>query len=141
MFARTFTVMNTCFNQRTLSNTAMMTFRRNQLAIVPTMFRAFSNQQLNENEIIEYVEGKVFEVLKTAAKCKHEKMSRTASFEDLGFDSLDGVELVLAMEEYFGFDITNNEAEKITSVMDAIQIFHSHVIKRQSLATQDQGAE
>ena len=45
------------------------------------------------------------------------------------------------MEEYFGFDITNNEAEKITSVMDAIQIFHSHVIKRQSLATQDQGAE
>ena len=95
----------------------------------------------NENEIIEYVEGKVFEVLKTAAKCKHEKMSRTASFEDLGFDSLDGVELVLAMEEYFGFDITNNEAEKITSVMDAIQIFHSHVIKRQSLATQDQGAE
>jgi len=38
----------------------------------------------------------------------------------LGFDSLDGVELVLAMEEYFGFDISNNEAEKITSVMDAI---------------------
>jgi acyl carrier protein len=27
---------------------------------------------------------------------------------------------VLAMEEYFGFDISNNEAEKITSVMDAI---------------------
>lgn len=101
--------------------------------MVPKIFRTFSSQQLNENEIIEYVEGKVFEVLKTAAKCKHEKLSRTASFEDLGFDSLDGVELVLAMEEYFGFDITNNEAEKITSVMDAIQIFHSHVIKRQSL--------
>ena len=79
MFARTFTVMNTCFNQRTLSNTAMMTFRRNQLAIVPTMFRSFSNQQLNENEIIEYVEGKVFEVLKTAAKCKHEKIEFLAS--------------------------------------------------------------
>ena len=76
--------------------------------------------QLNENELIEYVEGKVFEILKSAAKCKHEKLSRTASFEDLGFDSLDGVELVLAMEEHFGFDITNNEAEKITSVMDAI---------------------
>ena len=76
--------------------------------------------QLNESEVIEYVEGKVFEVLKSAAKCQHDKLARTASFEELGFDSLDGVELVLAMEEHFGFDITNNEAEKITSVMDAI---------------------
>ena len=46
-------------------------------------------------------------MLKSAAKCKHEKLARTASFDDLGFDSLDGVELVLAMEEYFGFDIPN----------------------------------
>lgn len=83
--------------------------------------RSFSSETgMNDNEIIEYVEGKVFEVLKSAAKCKHDKLARTASFEDLGFDSLDGVELVLAMEEYFGFDISNNEAEKITSVMDAI---------------------
>ena len=82
--------------------------------------RMFSSSQLNENELIEYVEGKVFEVLKSAAKCKHDKLARTANFEDLGFDSLDGVELVLAMEEHFGFDITNAEAEKIVSVMDAI---------------------
>ena len=82
--------------------------------------RYFSDTKLNDNELIEHVEGKVFEVLKSAAKCKHEKLSRTASFEELGFDSLDGVELVLAMEEHFGFDITNNEAEKITTVMDAI---------------------
>ena len=96
--------------------------------------------KLNDNEMIEYVEGKVFEVLKSAAKCKHEKLARTASFEDLGFDSLDGVELVLAMEENFGFDITNTEAEKITSVMDAIQIFHENVLKRQSV-TQTDGAD
>ena len=91
--------------------------------------------KLNDNEMIEYVEGKVFEVLKGAAKCKHEKLARTATFEELGFDSLDGVELVLAMEENFGFDITNNEAEKITSVMDAIQVFHENVLKRQSVTT------
>jgi acyl carrier protein len=96
---------------------------------------------MNENEIIEYVEGKVFEVLKSAAKCNHDKLARTASFEELGFDSLDGVELVLAMEEYFGFDLSNTEAEKITSVMDAIQIFHGHVVKRQSLVTEEQGAD
>ena len=41
------------------------------------------------------------------------------------------------MEEHFGFDVTNNEAEKITSVMDAIQIFHSNVQKRMSLETAD----
>ena len=66
------------------------------------------------------MEGKVFEVLKSAAKCKHDKLSRTATFEDLGFDSLDGVELVLAMEEHFGFDLSNEEAEKIVTVLDAI---------------------
>ena len=86
--------------------------------------------QLNENEIIELVEGKVFEVLKSAAKCNHQKLSRTATFEDLGFDSLDGVELVLAMEEHFGFDLSNEDAEKISTVMDAIQIFHTYVKKR-----------
>lgn len=71
--------------------------------------RRFSeqNQSLNENEVVELVEGKVFEVLKSAAKCNHSKLSRTATFEELGFDSLDGVELVLAMEEHFGFDISN----------------------------------
>jgi acyl carrier protein len=62
---------------------------------------------MNENELIEYVEGKVFEVLKSGAKLKQDKLSRTATFEELGFDSLDGVELVLAMEEHFGFDISN----------------------------------
>jgi acyl carrier protein len=86
--------------------------------------------------LIEYVEGKVFEVLKSGAKCKQDKLSRTASFEDLGFDSLDGVELVLAMEEHFGFDLSNQDAEKIVSVMDAIQIFHSYCSKRISLETQ-----
>ena len=42
------------------------------------------------------------------------------------------------MEEHFGFDIPNNDAEKITSVMDAIQVFHTHVLKRQSVETVDE---
>ena len=93
---------------------------------------------MNENEVIEYVEGKVYEVLKSAAKCNHSKLSRTATFEELGFDSLDGVELVLAMEEHFGFEITNPDAEKINTVMDSIQIFHSYYTKRQQLAAAEQ---
>lgn len=86
---------------------------------------------------MELVEGKVFEVLKSAAKCNHAKLARTATFEDLGFDSLDTVELVLAMEEHFGFDLTNQDAEKITTVMDAIQIFHQYHVKRLQPATQE----
>jgi len=94
---------------------------------------------MNENEVVELVEGKIFEVLKSAAKCDHSKLARTATFEDLGFDSLDGVELVLAMEENFGFDLSNQDAEKINSVMDAIQIFHSYYVKR--LQPAESGAE
>ena len=97
-------------------------------------YRFSSDAPLNENEVIELVEGKIFEVLKSAAKCNHGKLSRTASFEELGFDSLDGVELVLAMEEHFGFDLSNQDAEKINTVMDAIQIFHSYYTKRQQPA-------
>jgi len=37
-------------------------------------------ETLSENEIIELVEGKVFEILKSAAKCKQDKLSRTATF-------------------------------------------------------------
>ena len=39
------------------------------------------------------------------------------------------------MEESFGFDLTNQDAEKINTVMDAIQIFHSYYVKRQQPAT------
>ena len=139
MFSRSLSmVANTLRHQQSYMIRPLSCIQRQPILFTQT--RLFSSQQLNENELIEYVEGKIFEVLKSAAKCKHEKLSRTASFEDLGFDSLDGVELVLAMEEYFGFDISNSEAEKITSVMDAIQIFHSNVLKRQSVVKKDTGA-
>ena len=138
MFSRIFTAACLRPNFRVTSTPPYQACRLvNSFPVVQA--RCFST--LNENELIEYVEGKVFEVLKQAAKCKHEKLSRTVSFEELGFDSLDGVELVLAMEEYFGFDISNTEAEKITSVMDAIQIFHAHEVKRRSVATTQDGAE
>lgn len=121
-----------------LFNTCSRQMRAQPRFLAPSSFnrvmfvcqrRAFS-ASLNENEVIELVEGKVFEVLKSAAKCNHAKLSRTATFEELGFDSLDGVELVLAMEEHFGFDLSNQDAEKITTVMDAIQVFHSYYTKR-----------
>lgn len=115
---------------------SILTAQAKRFAFMSASRFNFSSTPLNENEVIELVEGKIFEVLKSAAKCNHAKLSRTASFEELGFDSLDGVELVLAMEEHFGFDLSNQDAEKINTVMDAIQIFHSYYTKRLQPAPQ-----
>ena len=50
----------------------------------------------------------------------------TASFTDLGADSLDTVELVMAFEEEFGIEIPDEDAEKIQTVKDAIDYIDSH---------------
>ncbi len=50
-----------------------------------------------------------------------------ASFiEDLGADSLDTVELVMALEEEFGIEIPDEQAEKIARVKDAIEYIRAH---------------
>lgn len=52
-----------------------------------------------------------------------------ASFiEDLGADSLDTVELVMALEEEFGIEIPDEEAEKIITVKDAIGYIKAHSV-------------
>ncbi len=59
-----------------------------------------------EKRDIDYIESGVFELLKSMPKCKPEKLSRTANLEELGFDSLDIVELVIAVEEKFNLTIS-----------------------------------
>ncbi len=55
------------------------------------------------------------------------KVSETASFiDDLGADSLDTVELVMAFEEEFGCEIPDDAAEKIVTVKDAIDFIAEH---------------
>ena len=55
------------------------------------------------------------------------KVTEEANFiDDLGADSLDTVELVMAFEEEFGSEISDNEAEKILTVGDAIKFIESH---------------
>ena len=49
--------------------------------------------------------------------------------EDLGADSLDNVELVMALEEEFDLEIPDEDAEKMTTVADAIKYLESHVPK------------
>jgi acyl carrier protein len=59
---------------------------------------------------------------------EEDKVSETASFiDDLGADSLDTVELVMALEEEFKTEIPDEESEKITSVQLAIDYVSAHM--------------
>ena len=56
-----------------------------------------------------------------------EEVTLAASFtDDLGADSLDIVELVMAFEEEFGIEIPDEEAEKISTVRDAVEYIDEH---------------
>ena len=65
-----------------------------------------TDNKISEKESIDLVESKVFETLKRAQKLKIEKLSRAATMEELGFDSLDVVEVIIAFEEEFQIEIT-----------------------------------
>ena len=54
-----------------------------------------------------------------------DQIAPECTFEDLGADSLDQVELVMALEEEFGSDIPDEDAEKMTTVGEAIKYIES----------------
>ena len=68
------------------------------------------------------VESRVKEIIVEELGVDQEKVTAEASFvEDLGADSLDTVELVMAFEEEFGIEIPDEDAEKITRVKEAVE--------------------
>lgn len=68
------------------------------------------------------MESKVKDIIINELGVEPEKVTREASFvEDLGADSLDTVELVMAFEEEFGIEIPDEDAEKLQTVGDAIE--------------------
>ena len=68
------------------------------------------------------VHDKISEIIVEQLGVKPEEVVPEASFvDDLGADSLDTVELVMALEEEFGIEIPDEDAEKIQTVGDAIR--------------------
>ncbi len=72
---------------------------------------------MTEQEIFEKVKAVIAEKLSV----EPEKVTLEARFiEDLGADSLDTVELIMGLEDEFGLEISDEEAEKIRMVKDAV---------------------
>src|SRR3990167_7080582 len=75
-----------------------------------------------ETFMAESIHDRVRAIIAEQLGVKIEEVTDTASFvEDLGADSLDTVELVMALEEEFGIEIPDEDAEKMVTVEDAIK--------------------
>ncbi|KAJ4833810.1 Acyl carrier protein 2, mitochondrial [Turnera subulata] len=92
-----------------------------------TIRRSFSEEVrgtfLEKSEVTD----RVVNVVKNFQKVDPSKVTPNAHFQtDLGLDSLDTVEIVMALEEEFGFEIPDNEADKINSINLAVDFIASH---------------
>lgn len=75
-------------------------------------------------------EGKVKEIIAKELEVDVKQLAPEAKFiEDLGADSLDIVELVMALEEEFGIDIPDEDADKMKTVGDALNYLQQHAAK------------
>jgi acyl carrier protein len=73
------------------------------------------------------VEERVKQIIVEQLGVDEGEVTPTASFvDDLGADSLDTVELVMAFEESFGIEIPDEDAEKIATVKDAVEYIEKH---------------
>jgi acyl carrier protein len=73
------------------------------------------------------VEERVKQIIVEQLGVDEAEVTPTASFvDDLGADSLDQVELVMAFEEAFGIEVPDEDAEKMTTVKDAIEYIDKH---------------
>ena len=73
------------------------------------------------------VEERVKQIIVEQLGVDEAEVTPTASFvDDLGADSLDQVELVMAFEEAFGIAVPDEDAEKMTTVKDAIEYIDKH---------------
>ena len=80
---------------------------------------------------MEPVADRVKKIIVDQLGVEEETVTPEASFvDDLGADSLDTVELVMALEEEFGIEIPDEDAEKITRVREATEYIEKHLGKK-----------
>ena len=95
------------------------------------MIDKFINKE--EREIMSTVEERVRKIVIEQLGVKEEELKNDASFvDDLGADSLDTVELVMALEEEFETEIPDEQAEKINTIQEAIDYIESNLNKEEA---------
>lgn len=73
-------------------------------------------------------QNQLIKIIANQLQIDEDQVTADASFmDDLGADSLDTVELIMALEEEFDIEIPDSDAEKIRTVQDAIDYMNSHV--------------
>ena len=73
------------------------------------------------------IDEKVKQIVTEQLGVDQGEVTTSASFvDDLGADSLDRVELVMAFEEAFGIEVPDEDAEKMTTVKDAVEYIDKH---------------
>ena len=89
----------------------------------------YADHPLTEvTELMSSIEERVKKIVVEQLGVKEDEVTTNASFvDDLGADSLDTVELVMALEEEFECEIPDEEAEKITTVQQAVDYIKAHV--------------
>jgi len=89
--------------------------------------RAHQAKQIAEDTGMASVEERVKQIIVEQLGVDEAEVTPTASFvDDLGADALDQVELVMAFEEAFGIEVPDEDAEKMTTVKDAVEYIDKH---------------
>ncbi|CAG9331664.1 unnamed protein product [Blepharisma stoltei] len=73
---------------------------------------------------------KIFEVLKKFDTVDPAKLNQDATFKDIGLDSLDTVEAIVALEDILGVELTDEEALKINSIPQTVDAFEKYTNKK-----------
>jgi acyl carrier protein len=106
-------------------------YRARAAGPAPSRSQMITSQRLQkDNSLMSTVEQQVKAIVAEQLGVKQEQVTNDASFvDDLGADSLDTVELVMALEEEFEIEIPDEDAEKITTVQQAIEYINDRRTK------------
>jgi acyl carrier protein len=89
-----------------------------------------SNDEFPEGGVMENIEQRVKKIVAEQLGVNEADIKNESAFvEDLGADSLDTVELVMALEDEFECEIPDEEAEKIRTVQQAVDYVNAHLKK------------
>ncbi len=94
--------------------------------LVDKIYKISINKLTKRNKMSDDISNKVKKIVADHLGIDESKVTEESSFiDDLGADSLDTVELVMAFEEEFGSEISDSDAEKILTVGDAVKFIEN----------------